>query len=62
MEVGDLWIQHVQSLSKPARKVLAATIGLRWGAYGEVKLASIPPSGFLGPVQLVPQKQWVDML
>jgi len=59
VEVGNLWIHHVQSLPKPDRKALAETFGIRWGTYGEVKPASLPPSGLLGPVQLVPQKQWV---
>ena len=62
VEVGNLWIHHVQSLPKPDRKALAETYGIRWGTYGEVKPASIPPSGLLGPVQLVPQKQWVATL
>jgi hypothetical protein len=62
VEVGNLWIHHVQSLPKPDRKALAETFGIRWGTYGEVKPASLPPSGLLGPVQLVPQKQWVASL
>jgi hypothetical protein len=62
VEVGNLWIHHVQSLPIPDRKALAETYGIRWGTYGEVKPASIPPSGLLGPVQLVPQKQWVATL
>jgi hypothetical protein len=62
VEVGNLWIHHVQSLPKPDRKVLAETYGIRWGTYGEVKPASIPPSGLLGPVQLMPRKQWVVTL
>jgi len=62
VEVGNLWIHHVQSLPKPDRKVLAETYGIRWGTYGEVKPASIPPSGLLGPVQLLPRKQWVATL
>jgi hypothetical protein len=59
VEVGNLWIQRVQSLPKPDRKALAETFGIRWGTYGEVKPARIPPSGLLGPVQLLPRKQWV---
>jgi len=59
VEVGNLWIQYVQSLPKPDRKALADTFGIRWGTYGEVKPARIPPSGLLGPVQLLPRKQWV---
>jgi len=62
IEVGNLWIHHVQSLPKPDRKALAETFGIRWGTYGEVKPARIPPSGLLGPVQLLPQKQWVTTL
>jgi hypothetical protein len=62
VEVGNLWIHHVQSLPKPDRKALAETYGIRWGTYGEVKPASIPPSGLLGPVQFVPQKHWVATL
>ncbi len=62
VEVGNLWIHHVQSLPKPDRKALAETYGIRWGTYGEVKPASIPPSGLLGPVQIVPRKHWVVTL
>jgi hypothetical protein len=62
VEVGNLWIQHVQSLPKPDRKALAETLGIRWGTYGEVKPARIPPSGLLGPVQLMPRRQWVATL
>jgi hypothetical protein len=62
VEVGNLWIHHVQSLPKPDRKALAETFGIRWGTYGEVKPARIPPSGLLGPLQLVPRKRWVATL
>jgi hypothetical protein len=59
VEVGNLWIHHVQSLPKPDRKALADTFGIRWGTYGEVKPAQLPPSGLLGPVQLKLRRQWV---
>ena len=59
VEVGNLWIHYVQSLPKPDRKALADTFGIRWGTYGEVPPARMPPSGLLGPVQFVPRKQWV---
>jgi hypothetical protein len=59
VEVGNLWIHHVQSLPKPDRKALAETFGIRWGTYGEIKPAKLPPSGLLGPVQLVPRRLWV---
>jgi hypothetical protein len=62
VEVGNLWIHHVQSLPKPNRKALAETFGIRWGTYGEVKPAKLPPSGLLGPVQLVPRRQWTATL
>jgi hypothetical protein len=62
VEVGNLWIHHVQSLPKPNRKALAETFGIRWGTYGEIKPARIPPSGLLGPVQLVPGKKWGSTL
>jgi hypothetical protein len=58
VEVGNLWIHRVQSLPKPDRKALAQTFGIRWGTYGEIKPEKIPPSGLLGPVQLVPRRQW----
>ena len=59
VEVGNLWIQRVQSLPKPDRKALAETFGIRWGTYGEIKPDKIPPSGLLGPVQLIPRRKWV---
>jgi hypothetical protein len=62
VEVGNLWIHHVQSLPKPDRKAVAETFGIRWGTYGEIKPAKLPPSGLLGPVQLVPWRQWVAIL
>jgi hypothetical protein len=62
VEVGNLWIHRVQSLPKPDRKALAETFGIRWGTYGEIKPETIPPSGLLGPVQLVPRMKWVATL
>jgi hypothetical protein len=62
VEVGNLWIHRVQSLPKPDRKALAETFGIRWGTYGEIKPKEIPPSGLLGPVQLMPRRQWVATL
>jgi hypothetical protein len=58
-EVGNLWIHKVQTLPKPDLKPLAETYGIRWGTYGEIEPTSIPPSGLLGPVRLVPLKRWV---
>jgi hypothetical protein len=62
VEVGNLWIHHVQSLPKPDRRAVAETFGIRWGTYGEIKPAKLPPSGLLGPVQLVPRRLWVATL
>jgi hypothetical protein len=62
VEVGNLWIHHVQSFLKPDRKAVAETFGIRWGTYGEIKPAKLPPSGLLGPVRLVPRRQWVATL
>jgi hypothetical protein len=62
VEVGNLWLHRVQSLPKPDRKAVAETLGIRWGTYGEVKPDRIPPSGLLGPVQLLPSKRWVATL
>jgi hypothetical protein len=59
VEVGNLWIHRVQSLPKPDRKALAETFGIRWGTYGEIKPQKLPPSGLLGPVQLMPRRKWV---
>lgn len=57
VEVGNLWIQKVESLPKPDYKPVAETFGIRWGTYGESKPPSLPPSGLLGPVRLVPSKR-----
>lgn len=59
VEVGNLWIHKVRTLSKPDLKPLAETYGIRWGTYGEVEPKSIPASGLLGPVWLVPLKRWM---
>jgi hypothetical protein len=62
VEVGNLWIQRVQSLPRPDLKAVAETFGIRWGTYGEIKPDKIPPSGLLGPVQLTPRRRWVAKL
>jgi hypothetical protein len=62
VEVGNLWIHRVQSLPKPDRRALAETFGIRWGTYGEIKPGKLPPSGLLGPVQLMPRRRWVVTL
>lgn len=57
VEVGNLWIQKVESLPNPDLKPVAETFGIRWGVYGELKPPSLPPSGLLGPVRLLPRKR-----
>ena len=62
--VANLWIHHVlaHEPGDPALQLrgagpypaLAETAGIRWGTYGEVPPESVPPSGLLGPVRLVP--------
>ena len=58
VEVANLWIH--QMLTRPAPpewKEVDETFGIRWGRYGETKPESVPPSGLLGPVRLVPWKR-----
>ena len=62
VEVGNLWIHRIVSLPKPDRKAVAETFGIRWGTYGEIKPEKLPPSGLLGPVHLMPRRQWVARL
>jgi hypothetical protein len=57
VEVANLWIHYVQSLPKPDLGAVAETHGIRWGTYGEVEPETVPPSGLLGPVRLVPRKR-----
>jgi hypothetical protein len=67
IEVANLWIHHVlaHGPGDPARQLrgvgpypaLAETAGIRWGTYGEVPPETVPPSGLLGPVRLVPLKR-----
>lgn len=67
IDVANLWIHHVLAHppGDPARQLkgvgpdpqLAETVGVRWGTYGEVPPETVPPSGLLGPVRLVPCKR-----
>jgi hypothetical protein len=58
VRVANLWIHHMQSLPKPDVRAVAETYGIRWGRYGEVEPQSLPPSGLIGPVQLLASKRW----
>lgn len=57
VDVANLWIHRILSLPKPDLRGIAETHGIRWGTYGEVPPESVPPSGLLGPVRLVPRKR-----
>jgi hypothetical protein len=58
VEVANLWIhQMLTRPSPPEWKAVDETFGIRWGRYGETKPESVPPSGLLGPVRLVPWKR-----
>jgi hypothetical protein len=58
VEVANLWIHHVAAQPPPPEwKAVEETVGIRWGRYGEVKAPSLPPSGLLGPVRLLPLRR-----
>jgi hypothetical protein len=58
VEVANLWIHEMATRPEPAEwKRVDETYGIRWGRYGEVKPETLPPSGLLGPVRLVPRKR-----
>lgn len=58
VQVGNLWIQAVQSRPAPDYEAVAETFGIRWGTYGERSHVHTPPSGLLGPVRLIAQKRF----
>jgi hypothetical protein len=58
VDVANLWIHHMAAQPPPTEwKAVEETFGIRWGRYGEVMAASLPPSGLLGPVRLVPLRR-----
>jgi hypothetical protein len=58
VEVANLWIHEMLTRPAPPEwKEVDETFGIRWGRYGETKPESVPPSGLLGPVRLVPWKR-----
>ena len=59
IEVANLWIHNLVSRPAPDLRALEESYGVRWGRYGEVKVESLPPSGLLGPVRLVPARRVV---
>lgn len=60
IEVGNLWINRVESLPQHDWKPLSETFGIRWGTDEEKLKPPIPPSGLLGPVQIIPLKAWTE--
>ncbi|MGH9397838.1 MAG: glycosyl hydrolase [Terriglobia bacterium] len=60
IEVGNLWINRVESLPPRDFKLLAETYGIRWGADEEKTKPPLPPSGLIGPVRLIPLKPWTE--
>jgi hypothetical protein len=58
VEVANLWIHEMITRPMPPEwKAVDETFGIRWGRYGETKPETLPPSGLLGPVRLVPWKR-----
>jgi hypothetical protein len=59
VEVANLWIHAFLAREPPPEwKELEETHGIRWGRYGEVPPETLPPSGLLGPVRLLPRKHF----
>jgi hypothetical protein len=57
VRVGNLWVNNYYTRPKRNLKPVAETLGIRWGIYGEVPPKTMPPSGLLGPVRLLPQRR-----
>jgi hypothetical protein len=57
VRVGNLWVNDYYSRPKRNLKPVAETFGIRWGTYGEIPPKTMPPSGLLGPVRLVPLRR-----
>jgi hypothetical protein len=58
IEVANLWIHKVMNSPPWDRSAVARTYGRRWGEPDVTVPPTLPPSGLLGPVQLVPHKRW----
>ena len=57
VDVANLWIHHVTARPPRDLRALEETFGIRWGRYGEVPPETLPPSGLLGPVRLLPSRR-----
>ena len=62
VRVGNLWVNNYYSRPKRDLKPVAETFGIRWGTYGEVPPKTMPPSGLLGPVRLIPLLRRIEKL
>ena len=60
VEVTNLWINYVRSLSKPDLRRVAQTYGIRWGMDEGGKSTGPQPSGLLGPVGLIPLRRHIE--
>ena len=58
IDVANLWIHNVVNSPPWDRKAVAATYGARWGEPDEARPRTLPPSGLLGPVRILPSKRW----
>jgi alpha-L-rhamnosidase len=62
IEAANLWIHKVVNSPPWDRSAVAATYGARWGEPDIAVPPTLPPSGLLGPVQLLPRKRWTIKL
>ena len=62
VRVGNLWANNYYSRPKRDLKPVAETFGIRWGTYGEIPPKTMPPSGLLGPVRLIPLQRRTEKL
>ena len=62
VRVGNLWVNDYYSRPKRDLKPVAETFGIRWGTYGETPPKTMPPSGLLGPVRLIPLQRRTEKL
>jgi hypothetical protein len=62
VRVGNLWVNDYYSRPKRDLKPVAERFGIRWGTYGEIPPKTMPPSGLLGPVRLIPHQRRTEKL
>ena len=57
VRVGNLWVNNYYTRPKRNLKLVAETLGIRRGTSGEIPPKTMPPSGLLGPVRLLPLRR-----